>query len=77
VRLLTAHSPSLVTPWGQVYLSETSKGACVTTAKSSEVNVLVPGRGGGDLVEAALPEQFSSTFEHGKWVTVPVCHSGG
>jgi adenylyl cyclase-associated protein len=61
----------------QVYLSDTSKGACITTAKSSEVNVLVPGGVDQDLVETPLPEQFSSTFENGKWVTVPVTHSAG
>lgn len=28
-------------------------------------------------VESPLPEQFSSTYENGKWVTVPVLHSAG
>jgi adenylyl cyclase-associated protein len=78
--LAEVHTQTLMVSFGcsaQVYLSESSKGACITTAKSSEVNVLVPGGTDQDLVETPLPEQFSSTFENGKWVTVPVTHSAG
>ena len=50
----------------------------MTTAKSSEVNVAVPGATeDADLVEHPLPEQFSSTYRDGRFVTVPVSHSGG
>ena len=39
---------------------------------------MVPGADAdADMVEAPLPEQFSSSYVDGKWVTVPVCHSGG
>ena len=62
----------------QLYLSAASLGADITTAKSSEVNVAVPGASeDADLVEHALPEQFLSRFESGRFVTMPVSHSGG
>jgi adenylyl cyclase-associated protein len=52
--------------------------ADITTAKSSEVNVLVPGSTPDeDLIEHAIPEQFLSQYKGGKFVTVPVSHSGG
>ncbi|KAH7292588.1 hypothetical protein KP509_29G076200 [Ceratopteris richardii] len=61
-----------------IYLSKSSLGACITTAKSSEVNVLVPGETeDADLVEHALAEQFLSVFKDGSFVTTPVSHSGG
>lgn len=62
----------------QLFLSAASLDAAVTTAKSSEVNVAVPGATpDDDLVEHPLPEQFSSTYRDGRFVTVPVSHSGG
>ena len=62
----------------QLFLSAASLDAAVTTAKSSEVNVAVPGATpDDDLVEHPLPEQFSSTYRGGRFVTVPVSHSGG
>lgn len=62
----------------QVYLSETSKNASITTAKCSEINILTPGASAdADMVETPLPEQFSSEFKDGKWITVPVHHSAG
>lgn len=62
----------------QLYLSSTSLGASITTAKSSEINVLVPGKAPeDDMVEHALPEQFLSEFKDGNFVTMPVSHSGG
>eukprot|EP00897_Mesotaenium_endlicherianum_P004116 jgi/Mesen1/3732/ME000203S02821 len=62
----------------QLYLSATSVGAALTTAKSSEVNVLVPGASPkDDLVEHALPEQFLNIFQDGHFVTTSVSHSGG
>ncbi|KAJ6692682.1 ADENYLYL CYCLASE-ASSOCIATED PROTEIN [Salix purpurea] len=62
----------------QLYLSKDSLGASITTAKSSEINVLVPGaEPGGDLVEHALPQQFIHAFKDGQFETTPVSHSGG
>ena len=62
----------------QLYISEASLGADITTAKSSEVNVMVPGSTpDADLVEHAIPEQYVSQYKGGKYVTLPVSHSGG
>ncbi|KAJ9152692.1 hypothetical protein P3X46_026228 [Hevea brasiliensis] len=62
----------------QLYLSKDSLGASITTAKSSEINVLVPGADpNGDWVEHALPQQFVNEFKDGRFVTTPVSHSGG
>jgi adenylyl cyclase-associated protein len=53
-------------------------GADVTTAKSSEVNVVVPGESEeADPLEHAIPEQFVTRFQGGRWVTEAVSHSGG
>ncbi|CAI0377320.1 unnamed protein product [Linum tenue] len=60
----------------QLYLSKTSLETSVTTAKSSEINVLVPGSD-GDLVEHALPQQYVHLYKDGKFETTPVSHSGG
>ena len=49
------------------------------TAKSSEVNLtVVPADQGGDAdaVEYAVPEQFVSSFQGGRLVTVAASHSG-
>ncbi|CAK7329709.1 unnamed protein product [Dovyalis caffra] len=62
----------------QLYLSKDSLGTSITTAKSSEINVLVPGpEPDGDLVEHALPQQFIHAFKDGQFETTPVSHSGG
>lgn len=62
----------------QLYLSFESISAAITTAKSSEVNVIIPGNTpDDDFVEAPIPEQFVSTYTNGRWVTKPVDHSGG
>lgn len=62
----------------QLYISQASLGADITTAKSSEVNVMVPGSTpDADLAEHAIPEQYVSKYENGKYVTLPVSHSGG
>lgn len=62
----------------QLYLSKASLRASITTAKSSEVNVLVPGASDdADLIEHSLPEQFNHTFKDGGFVTSAVSHSGG
>lgn len=62
----------------QLYLSRTSLSCAITTAKSTEVNVLIPGAtDDSDLLESALPEQFVTTLVGGKWVTTAVAHSAG
>ncbi|KAL3136825.1 hypothetical protein ABBQ38_005537 [Trebouxia sp. C0009 RCD-2024] len=59
-----------------LYLSEASLGVAITTAKSSAMNVVVPGNGDSDPLELPVPEQFVSTFRDGKLVTEAVMHSG-
>ncbi|KVI10718.1 Adenylate cyclase-associated CAP [Cynara cardunculus var. scolymus] len=50
----------------------------ITTAKASEVNVMVPGDDpAADLVEHALPQQYIHTYKDGQFLTTPVSHSGG
>ncbi|CAK9142975.1 unnamed protein product [Ilex paraguariensis] len=62
----------------QVYLSKDSLEASITTAKSSEINILVPGaEPDGDWGEHALPQQFVHVYKDGQFVTTPVSHSGG
>ena len=61
----------------QIFLSESSTGVEILTAKSSEVNVSILPASDADPIEFALPEQFVSRFTNGKFVTEPVSHSGG
>ncbi|KAL8223803.1 hypothetical protein R6Q57_019278 [Mikania cordata] len=62
----------------QLYLTKDSLEASITTAKSSEINVLVPASGpDNDLVEHALPQQYIHSYKNGQFVTTPVSHSGG
>ncbi|XP_020264735.1 cyclase-associated protein 1-like isoform X2 [Asparagus officinalis] len=62
----------------QLYLSKDSLEVSITTAKSSEINVLVPGESpDGDWVEHNLPQQFAHCYKDGQFVTSPVSHSGG
>ncbi|GAB2246710.1 hypothetical protein Droror1_Dr00006592 [Drosera rotundifolia] len=62
----------------QLYLSNESLEASITTAKSSEINVLVPAsETEGDWGEHALPEQFVHFYKDGQFITTPVSHSGG
>ncbi|KAI9180760.1 hypothetical protein LWI28_007880 [Acer negundo] len=62
----------------QLYLSKDSMGTSITTAKSSEINVLVPGaQPDGDWGEHALPQQFIHIYKDGQFETTPVSHSGG
>lgn len=62
----------------QLYLPRGSlESTDITTAKSSEVNVVVPGATeDAEPVESAIPEQFVTRFRGGRWVTEPVAHSG-
>ncbi|XP_076457200.1 adenylyl cyclase-associated protein 1-like isoform X3 [Babylonia areolata] len=52
-----------------VYLSKDSLDVEIITAKSSEMNILVP-VGDGDFKEFALPEQFKTTWNGTSMVTV-------
>uniref|UniRef100_A0A7N0ZRQ3 Adenylyl cyclase-associated protein n=1 Tax=Kalanchoe fedtschenkoi TaxID=63787 RepID=A0A7N0ZRQ3_KALFE len=61
----------------QLYLSKDSLEASITTAKSSEINVMVPGaEADSDWGEHALPQQFINVYKEGQFVTSPVSHSG-
>ncbi|KAL2490708.1 Cyclase-associated protein 1 [Abeliophyllum distichum] len=61
----------------QLYLSKDSLEASITTAKSSEINVLVPGSGPeSDWGEHSLPQQYVHVYKDGHFVTTPVSHSG-
>ncbi|KAK9677864.1 hypothetical protein RND81_11G172400 [Saponaria officinalis] len=61
----------------QLYLSKDSLETSITTAKSSEINVMVPASDtNGDWGEHSLPQQYLHTFKDGQFVIVPVSHSG-
>ncbi|OEL18029.1 Cyclase-associated protein 1 [Dichanthelium oligosanthes] len=61
----------------QLYLSEESLEASITTAKSSEINALVPDANSeGDWAEHSLPQQYIHAFKEGQFTTSPVSHSG-
>ncbi|KAL6546030.1 F-actin-capping protein subunit alpha [Orobanche gracilis] len=61
----------------QLYLSKDALEASITTAKSSEINVLVPdSESDSDWVEQALPQQYVHVYKDGQFVTTPVSHSG-
>lgn len=61
----------------QLYLSKDSLDTILTTAKSSEINVMVPAsESDGDWGEHALPQQYLHTYKDGQFVTTPVSHSG-
>lgn len=61
----------------QLYLSNESLEASITTAKSSEVNALVPDvNSEGDWTEHPLPQQYIHAFKEGQFTTLPVSHSG-
>ncbi|WVZ03634.1 hypothetical protein V8G54_024440 [Vigna mungo] len=62
----------------QLYLSKDSLQTSITTAKSSEINVLVPSaETDGDWVEHSLPQQYIHVFKDGHFETTPASHSGG
>ena len=50
------------TDGAQVYLSKKSLDCNIITAKSSEMNILVPGDVEGDFSEFPVPEQFKTNF---------------
>ncbi|XP_043215125.1 adenylyl cyclase-associated protein 1-like isoform X3 [Amphibalanus amphitrite] len=53
----------------QMYLSKESLDVVLVTSKSSEMNVLVP-KGDGDYTELPVAEQFKTTLQGNKLVTV-------
>ncbi|XP_027354339.1 cyclase-associated protein 1-like [Abrus precatorius] len=62
----------------QLYLSKDSLEASISTAKSSEINVLVPGaEPDDDWVEHSLPQQYIHFFKDGRFETTSASHSGG
>jgi len=54
----------------QIYLSEQSLQADIVSAKSSEMNILVPQKD-GDFKEFALPEQYKTKWNGKQMVTTP------
>ncbi|CAD6245300.1 unnamed protein product [Miscanthus lutarioriparius] len=61
----------------QLYLSKESLETSITTAKSSEINALVPDANtDGDWAEHSLPQQYIHAFKDGQFTTSPVSHSG-
>lgn len=61
----------------QLILNRESLDAEVVSAKSSELNIVVPGANEGDeFKEFAIPEQFVSKWTGGKWVTECMAHTG-
>ncbi|XP_061372708.1 cyclase-associated protein 1 [Gastrolobium bilobum] len=62
----------------QLYLSKDSLETSISTAKSSEINVLVPGaEPDDDWVEHSLPQQYIHVFKDGRFETTAASHSGG
>jgi len=51
-----------------VYLSKDSLGAEIVSAKSSEMNILLPSES-GEFTEHPIPEQFKTLIENGRLVT--------
>jgi adenylyl cyclase-associated protein len=61
----------------QLILSRASLNAEIISAKSSELNIVVPGENEGDeFKEFAIPEQFVSKWQDGKWDTQCMAHTG-
>ncbi|MED6134364.1 F-actin-capping protein subunit alpha [Stylosanthes scabra] len=61
----------------QIYLSKNSLETSISTAKSSEINIMVPGaEPDGDWVEHALPQQYIHVFKDGRFETTSASHSG-
>jgi len=51
------------TDGAQVFLSQASLGVSIITAKSSEMNIVVPTADGSDFTEHPVPEQYKTTFD--------------
>lgn len=56
-------------PCAQIYLSNDSVKAQIISAKSSEMNILVPVGPDGEFKEFAVPEQYKTHFNGEKLVT--------
>lgn len=54
----------------QIYLNQSSLDVSIVSAKSSEMNILVP-KADGDYVEYPIPEQFKTTY-NGKGLTTVI-----
>ncbi|KAG9294566.1 hypothetical protein G9A89_008677 [Geosiphon pyriformis] len=62
---------------GQIFLSPECMDIEILTAKSSSINVNIPGAGqDGDFAERPVPEQVKSTIFNGKLVSTTVEHTG-
>jgi len=57
------------TDGAQIYLSKDSLHCEIVSAKSSEMNILLPNEDGSEFTEQAVPEQFKTVIEEGKLVT--------
>jgi len=61
----------------QLILTRESLDCEIISAKSSELNIVVPGENENDeFKEFAIPEQFVSKWDGTKWVTVSMAHTG-
>lgn len=61
----------------QIILNKESLAAEVISAKSSELNIIVPAeKEGEDYTEHAIAEQFVSKFNGKSWVTESMAHEG-
>lgn len=59
----------------QLYLGKDALDTEIVSSKSSEMNVLVPGKDeNSDLVEIAIPEQYKTLYKGGKLITESVQH---
>ncbi|KAF7725270.1 hypothetical protein EC973_000280 [Apophysomyces ossiformis] len=64
---------------GEIYLSKECLDVEILSAKSTSLNVLIPEdpeRDDSDFKEVPVPEQFKTTIQNGKLVTVTVEHAG-
>ncbi|KAM7479298.1 hypothetical protein LguiA_027511 [Lonicera macranthoides] len=59
----------------QIYLGKESLDTSITTAKATEVNIMVPGSD-GDWGGHPLPQQYLHVYKDGQFVTTPTSHSG-
>lgn len=60
----------------QLILSREATAADIISAKSSELNIIVPGKTDADeYKEHAIPEQFISKYVNGKYVTKTLDHA--
>jgi len=59
----------------QIFLSKDSLDCDIVTSKSSEMNVMIPGKTeSDDMVELSIPEQYISKVKNGKLITETTSH---